>query len=56
MNELLGPFCAHTGYRDPVEPSEDIEINQITLPSYSDPGFESHVALNTAEHVTSRSW
>ena len=33
MNGVLGHLCAHLGYTGPGEPSEDGEMNEMTLPS-----------------------
>ena len=34
MNGVLGHFCAHdcVGYTGPIEPPEDGEMNEVTLP------------------------
>ena len=33
MNGVLGHLCAHIGLTGPGEPSEDGEMNEMTLPS-----------------------
>ena len=33
INRVLGHLCAHIGSTGPGEPREDVEMNEMTLPS-----------------------
>ena len=52
MNEGLGRLCAHIiGYTGPGETLEDGDMNEMTLLSWPDTGFEIRFL---AEHPTSQ--